>query len=169
MKKAALFLVLICFVYSVRLPAQSNQSMESSQFNMTGFPQWSKDLRRAEIIAFGSFPFAHFFAKFISNSIRFANHGWNMRYAPFPFNSAGTIEPTQSEKFLTLGLAAGGAIIFAAVDYVIVRHKRNRLERENKSLPEGITIITRTPLYEEEIPETKPESNKQESNTPEEP
>ena len=162
MKKAALIFVLTCFIFTVRLPAQS---MESSQFNMTGFPQWARDLRRAEIIAFGSFPFAHFFAKFIQGSIRFANHGWNMRYAPFPFNSAGSIEPTQSEKFFTLGLAAGGAVMFAVIDYVIVRNKRNRLEKENKSLPEGTPIITRMPLYEEETQG----SDNQESNRTVEP
>jgi hypothetical protein len=151
MRKATFFLILLCFVYSIRLPAQTSQSMESSQFDMTGFPLWAKDLRRAEIIAFGSFPFAYFFANFIHNSFRFARNGWDMRYAPFPFNSAGTIEQTQSQKSLTLGLAAGGAIIFAAVDYGIMRHKRNRQKIEAKSLPEGSPIIIRNPLYEEEI------------------
>jgi hypothetical protein len=160
MKKIPVFLLLLCFVYSARLPAQTTQftqSMDSSQFDMTGFPLWAKDLRRAEIIAFGSFPFAYFFANFIHNSFRFAKNGWDTRYAPFPFNSAGTIEQTQSQKFLTLGFAAGGAIIFAAVDYGIMRYKRNRREMEARSLPEGSPIIIRTPLYEEEIFEPEPE------------
>jgi hypothetical protein len=159
MKHIPVFLLLLCFVYSVSLPAQTTQPMEtSSQFDMTGFPLWAKDLRRAEIIAFGSFPFAYFFANFIHNSFRFAKSGWDTRYAPFPFNSAGTIEQTQSQKFLTLGFAAGGAIIFAAVDYGIMRYKRNRREMEARSLPEGSPIIIRSPLYEEEISETVPAS-----------
>jgi len=146
------FLVLLCFVSTFGLQAQSSTTAatESTQFDMTGFPLWAKDLRRGEIVAFGSFPFAYFFANFGFDTYRFFNHGNDTRYAPWPFNSAATIEQTQDEKIMTLGIAAGGAIIIALVDYAIVRYKRNRAQAEQSNLPEGTPIIIRRPLWEEE-------------------
>jgi nitrate reductase gamma subunit len=108
---------------------------------------WAKDLRRGEIVAFGSFPFAYFFATFGFDTYRFFNHGYDMRYAPWPFTSAAAIEQTQNEKFLTVGIAAGGAIVIALVDYIIVRVKRSRERAETGNLPDGTPIINRRPLY----------------------
>jgi hypothetical protein len=154
-RKAAFFFPLVFFfLFSPsRLRAQTSASdpaMKSTQFNTTGFPRWAKDLRRGEIIAFGSFPFTYFFSTFGFDLYRMSNNSWDMRYAPWPLKPAGAIEPTKDEKIMTLGIAAGGAIVIALVDYGITRYKRNRLERENRSLPEGTPIIIRKPLYTEE-------------------
>jgi len=145
------FSLLLCFISSFGLQAQSSTTTTSSgQFDMTGFPLWAKDLRRGEIIAFGSFPFAYLLANFAHDSYRFATNNWDRRYAPKPFNAAGTIEQTQNEKILTLGIAAGGAVVIALVDYAITRYKRSREEREIRNLPDGSPIIIRRPLYGDE-------------------
>ncbi|MDR1803748.1 MAG: hypothetical protein LBQ94_09100 [Treponema sp.] len=142
------FVVLLCYISSFGLQAQSTAG--STEFDMTGFPLWAKDLRRGEIVAFGSFPFAYFFANFGFDTYRFFTHGYDRRFAPWPFAPAASVEQTQSEKFLTLGIAAGGAIVIALVDYAIVRYKRNREQGELKNLPDGTPIIIRRPLYEDE-------------------
>jgi len=142
------FGVLLCFISSEGLHAQSAST--SNQFDMTGFPLWARDLRRGEIIAFGSFPFAYFFASFSVDSYRFFTNNNDRRYAPWPFNSAATIEQTQDEKIMTLGIAAGGAIVIALVDYAIVRYRRSREQVEIRNLPEGTPIISRRPLQGEE-------------------
>jgi len=146
------FFFLILFFCGLVLNAysQTGNANASLQFDMSGFPLWAKDLRRAEIIAFGSFPFMYFFSNFGVDTYRWVNHGNNMRYAPWPFNSAGTIEQTQNEKIMTLGIAAGGAVLVALIDYGIMRYKRNRLERERENLPDGTPVIIRKPLYDEE-------------------
>jgi len=146
------FAVLLCFISSAGLQAQSDSTTgtSSTQFDMTGFPLWAKDLRRGEIIAFGSFPFAYFFTNFGFDTYRFATNNWDRRYAPWPLNSAGSIEKTQSQKAATLWIAAGGAVAIALVDYAIVRFKRSRAEREIRNLPDGTPIINRTPLWGEE-------------------
>jgi hypothetical protein len=154
--KAFLFFGLfLCFISSFALQAQSSSTTAaanttSTQFDMTGFPLWAKDLRRGEIIAFGAFPFAYLVANFSFDSYRFATNDWDRRYAPKPFNAAGTIEKTQSQKITTLWIAAGGAVTIALVDYGIMRYKRSREERELRSLPEGTPIINRRPLWEDE-------------------
>jgi len=127
----------------------SDSSMTSSHFDMSGFPQWSKDLRRFEIVAFGSFPFTYFFSTVGFDTYRFATNNWDRRYAPWPIKPAAAIEQTQEQKFRVLGAAAGGALLVALIDYSIVVYKRNKREKEIRSIPAGTPIIVRTPLYEE--------------------
>jgi hypothetical protein len=149
-KTRAFFLILFFCGIVLNVYSQTGNINASNQFDMSEFPLWAKDLRRAEIVAFGSFPIMYFFSNFGFDTYRWATHGNNMRYAPWPFNSAATIEQTQNEKFITLGIAAGGAVLVALIDYGIMRYKRNRLEREQANLPDGTPIIIRRPLYDEE-------------------
>ncbi|MDR0719909.1 MAG: hypothetical protein LBF78_09760 [Treponema sp.] len=128
--------------------ATKDPKLISVQFDTTGFPQWAKDLRRGEIIAFGSFPFAYFFTNFFYDTYRCATHGWDTRYAPWPVNSSDSVEKTQKEQVAALGIAAGGAVLIAVVDHVIERYKRNKVLEEIRRLPEGTPIIIRKPLYE---------------------
>ena len=156
MKRPFLFLILVCFVFSSALWAQSSfspatGSTDSNMFDMTGFPLWAKDLRRGEIIAFGSFPFAYFLANMMHNVYRYASHGWDTNYSPFV---SGSIGQSQNEKFITIGLSAGTAVAFAVIDYGIMRYKRSRLEKANKGIVEEPPVIIRTPLYTDESPET---------------
>ena len=149
--RALLFLgILLCFVSSFALYAQSSSTTGNIQFDMTGFPLWAKDLRRGEIVAFGSFPFAYFFATFGFDTYRFFNNGFNTRYAPWPFTSSAAIEQTQDEKIITLSIAAGAAIVIALVDYAIVRYNRSKEQGELGNLPDGTPIIIRRPLYGDE-------------------
>ena len=141
-------LVFISFVFPTNLLAQTEPAV-STYFDMSGFPQWARDLRRGEIIAFGAFPFAYFFANFGFDAYRFATNDWDRRYAPWPFNASPTIEKTQSEMFMTIGLAAGTAILISLVDHGIMRARRNRLARESINLPEGSTVIIRRSSDEE--------------------
>jgi hypothetical protein len=152
-KKFFLLLLLFCVSFSGLL-AQAASTDTSKQIITSDSPQWAQDLRRAEIVAFGSFPFAYFFSTFGFDSYRFFTHDRNTRYAPWPFNSAGTIEPTQDEKLMNIGIAAAGAVFIALVDHMIVLYKRYRLERESKTLPAGDPIIIRKPIYADEVEAT---------------
>jgi hypothetical protein len=155
-KKRFFFLfVLLVFVALLELQAQSTSintstGMASTQFDMSGFPLWAKNLRRGEIIAFGAFPIMYFFSNFGFDTYRWVNNGNDMRYAPWPFNSAGTVGKTTDEKLMTLGIAAGSAVLIALIDYGIVRYKRNLLEREQANLPDGNPVVIRRPLVEKE-------------------
>ena len=153
MKKTGILLAVILFLLAGNstLAAQisSSPATGSTHFDMTGFPQWTRDLRRAEIIAFGSFPFMFFFTNLGVDTYRFASNAWDMRYAPWPLKPAGAVDQTHEQKVLTLGIAAGGSILIALIDFGIVMLKRNRAERESRNLPAGTPIIIRKPLDEE--------------------
>ena len=151
MKKLALFFLIFLFSLS-GLAAQGADAAlgGATHFDMTGFPQWSRDLRRGSIVAFGSFPLMYLFANFGFDAYRLAANSWDMRYAPWPFTAAGGVGHTQSEQIRVIGIAAGGAVLVALIDFGIVRHRRNRLEREARALGPGEPIIIRTPLHGEE-------------------
>ncbi|MDR2807396.1 MAG: hypothetical protein LBB43_00105 [Spirochaetaceae bacterium] len=106
-------------------------------------PQWLKDLRRAEIVAFGSFPFTMFASNFAIDSIRFLSHDANALYAPWPFKPAGAIDMTDGEKGVTISVAVAASLIIALVDYLIVQHKR----KADTKKPGNEAVIIRTPLY----------------------
>ena len=166
MKKFVLFisiLVLICFVSTSGLSADV---FDSVFFDMSEFPQWARDLRRGNIVAFGSFPFVYLLSVFSYGMYRYASNDWDRRYAPWPLTAAGAIEMTQSEMFMTIGIAAGTAVAFALVDHVIMRFRRSRLGREIRNIPEGAPVIIRRPLYEDEtdMPDLDPALDIEENN-----
>jgi hypothetical protein len=114
------------------------------------FPLWAKDLRRAEIITFGSLPFTLFFSAIAMDTYLWANHNWDTRYAPWPIRSAGAIEMSMDQRFLTLGIALGASILISVADHIIIRVKRSNEAKKAAALPSGDPIITRRPIYEED-------------------
>jgi hypothetical protein len=158
--KISLFAFLICLT----LPATAQTSETAISFDLSSAPQWARDIRRGEIVAFGSFPFAFFFTSFAMDTIRFANNGWNdYRYAPWPFKAPGAFNMPRNEQLLTIGLAAGASIIIAVVDHLIVRSQRNKRAQEIQNLPPATPIIIRRPIIEEDgstpLPETESETH----------
>jgi hypothetical protein len=142
------FIFLLLLFSGPGMWAQSDDSsMASVQFDTSGFPQWAKDLRRAEIVAFGAFPFTYFFTNFSVDLYRCGTNDWDQRYAPWPFKAAGAVEQTQDQKLMTLGIAAGGAVVIALVDFGIERFRRSRREQAAR-IQEGTPIIIRKPLHE---------------------
>ena len=119
--------------------ATNDPDMISAEFDMKRSPQWLKDLRRAEIVAFGSFPLMYLFTNYGIDLARMAGNGWQM-----PFYD------DQNKRFRTIGIAVGGSVLIALIDYTIVLHKRNRQQREIENLPPGTPIIIRKPIYEDE-------------------
>jgi len=143
MKNFIFFVLISVFLLSpvLRAEAQSNTDTNtdtsSKVFDTTGFPQWVKDMRRWDIIAFGVFPFALFFTTMANDLNRWNNHNRDNRYAPWPFKPAGAVEMTTAEFNRVLLQAACVAAAVAFTDLIIVLIKRNnerkRLESKSKS------------------------------------
>ena len=138
------------------LQAAAQTSSSTNNFDMTGFPQWARDMRRWDIIAFGSFPFAMFTVTFFTdlyrwneaNGMDFSEAG--RRYAPWPMKSAGAVEMTKEEYERTLLLAAGLSATVAFTDLIIVLIRRNKERRRIESIPTGSVIINRVPYGDPE-------------------
>jgi hypothetical protein len=143
-----LFIVLRGPVHA-QSPAAGTITPVNTGTEKSGFPQWALDLRRAEIIAFGSFPFMMFLTTFSMDTYRASNHEWDGRYLPWPLKSAGAVQMTTDENIIVLSAAIAGSVLVALTDHLIVRIKRARLERQRQELPEGDPIILRKPWPEE--------------------
>jgi hypothetical protein len=161
MKNFIYKLIIIVFLLTPALEAYAQSEDESNLpqvFETSGLPQWVKDFRRYDIVAFGSFPFAFFFTNFFydlyrwnsANGMDFSAEG--RRYAPWPFRSAGGIEMSSREIQRVILIAAGISLAIALIDYIIVRVKRDRELRRLESISSGgVSVDRRT---EEETDET---------------
>ena len=157
--KKEITLLLLLATLAVHVQAQSD-----SGFDISKSPQWVQDLRRWEIITFGSFPFAMFTATFAVDMFRWADNSSRgldfseagRRYAPWPLKSAGAFAMDRREQELTITIAASLSVAVAITDYIIVRVKRDKARRRAEALPSGTLIITREPLFEEP-PEASPD------------
>ena len=154
MRDKIFFPVLVSLFLLIPVQVTAQNTPGSSVFDTTGFPQWAKDMRRWDVIAFGSFPFTMFFSTFFMDTYRwnkaegmsFSEEG--LRYAPWPLKSAGAVEMTKDEYETTMIIAASLSAAIAVTDLIIVNVKRNKERRRIESMPEGSVIIIRKPYPE---------------------
>jgi hypothetical protein len=149
--KKLTFLLLLITVPVFYITAQSTGN-SGTAFVTPDMPQWARDLRRWEIVAFGSIPFTMFFAAFGMDMYRWNNANGmaftaeGRRYAPWPMKSAGGVPLTGKEQETVFLMAGGLSIAIAFADFAIVQIKRHKARKRAEALPSGTTIITRTPL-----------------------
>jgi hypothetical protein len=168
MKKITAILLLLT-VAAFLAPAQTNTT--STTPDTPPVPQWARDIRRWEIVLFGSFPFSMFTVTTVMDLVRWNNANGmsfdDMRYAPWPLKSTGFVPMTNEEQVQTITIAVGVSAAVAFADMVIVQVKRHKARRRAEALPVGTAIITRTPLPNdaedsEAIPESPEEQPEQE-------
>jgi hypothetical protein len=162
-KRITLFFLLLA-IPVVLAPAQTNTNTNNNFFDLSDAPQWVKDLRRWEIVAFGTIPFAMFTATFGMDMYRWYNaNGMDFsdsgrRYAPWPLKSAGAIAMEPREIETTLIIAASLCVTVAFTDLIITLIKRSNARKRAEALPHNATTINRRPL-EPQTEEEPPEAN----------
>lgn len=94
------------------------------------FPVWIKDLRRAEIITFGSLPFVTFSASIYYDIYRFYDHDQAAGYEPWPFKKSSTAvalsEDEQKRIILISACISVGVAIFDYTFRAIRREIRSK-------------------------------------------
>jgi hypothetical protein len=149
-RAAAFLLAFILGALPLHGQTQTSAATQAvNQFDTSDFPQWGKDLRRFEIIAFGTFPFTMFSATFAMDTWRASNHNWDGRYMPWPLKTAGAVDRTVREHEIVLMAAGISSLALAMVDMVIVQIKRHNVRQRALQLPGGTPIITKRPLAPE--------------------
>lgn len=149
-KRFAAFVLAILF--SLSLYADTTTSSGSSgsttpeavPYGPAEFPQWQKDLRRAEIISFGALPFVTFFASIYYDVYRYYSHNQDEGYLPWPFKKSDSIAESEEEQKKIVLYSAGISIGVALFDFgyrAITREIRIRkAERENRETDNPIQI-----------------------------
>lgn len=108
-------------------------------------PLWLKDLRRAEIVALGSFPFTMMLAALGMDTYRFISHNGDSRYTPL-IKSPGAEPMTGDEFAATIAAAAAASLAISLADFIVVQYKRRAQAKQVENLPPGTPIIIRKPL-----------------------
>jgi len=109
--------------HPVPLADGSSQNVQNQSI-FANAPQWVKDLRRGEIVFFGSIPFTVFFARTFYDVYRMSRNNWDQRYAPWPFKTAGAVSMTSNELMVMFTIAGSVSFTIALLDHFVVKHKR---------------------------------------------
>jgi hypothetical protein len=108
------------------MPSFVFQTDQPKEYQKEEFPSWMLELRRAEIIAIGAFPFMFLFAGLGYDFYYYFYSGMNKQFAPWPAGpgtSKWTIEKNGSEinqKYL--GIILGSAVLsltVALLDWIL--------------------------------------------------
>jgi len=109
------------------------------------FPVWQKELRRAEIISFGSLPFVTFMTAIYYDVYRYVDHNQEQGYLPWPLKKSATAVPlTEDEQKKILLTSACISVGVAVFDYGFRALRREirarRIERANSLIVDPIQI-----------------------------
>lgn len=109
------------------------------------FAPWQKDLRRAEIIAFGSLPFVTFMTSLGYDVYRYYTHNQREEYLPWPLKINEIAVPlSQDEQKRILLISVGISVGVALFDFgyrALKRHiRKSRQDRENREEQQNIII-----------------------------
>jgi hypothetical protein len=121
------------------------------------FPQWSKDLRRAEIVTFGTIPFSWLISTVIMDVSRTIAHNGSRDYWPWPLKPSGAPLMTSDEYISSIGIALGISVTTAVIDHIIIKYKRRKTEILKLQNPPREPVIIRRPVSDltgETVPAT---------------
>ena len=141
-------LLLLCVI---AFPCRSKEAKDTTPVPYTDdeFPQFMKDLRRAEIVSFGALPFVTLTSTIVYSSARYAQHGFDSAYFPNPFAKAsasnGYSTAEQAGILLTsAGISVGIGLTDLLVSVIRRKAAKKKLERKEKA------PIVVTPIAEDE-------------------
>ncbi|MDR2444958.1 MAG: hypothetical protein LBD44_03370 [Spirochaetaceae bacterium] len=143
-RTVSLTLVLSLAAGIVPLAGQTTAGTVSTVPNIE-FPQWSKDLRRAEIVAFGTLPFSWLVSTVTMDISRTIAHGGSQDYWPWPLKPTGAPTMTNSEFITTICVALGISTAVAIADHIIIKYKRKKAETLKLQNSQREPIIIRRP------------------------
>ena len=135
-KKCAVLLLLCVIAF----PCRAKEAKDTTPVPYTDdeFPQFMKDLRRAEIISFGALPFVTLTSTIVYSSARYAQHGFDSEYFPNPFAKAsasnGYSTAEQAGILLTsAGISVGIGLTDLLVSVIRRKAAKKKLERKEKA------------------------------------
>ncbi len=132
MKAKVLAALVLCLMLSQSFAADSS----TTSYDDIAFPQWTKDLRRTEIITFGSLPFVTIWATVAYSGIQ---------YGEFrnPLNKSSDGLSTDDQKRI-MQIAATSCVALGLTDLAItlIRRAAKRHNSIKNRKPDIITITT---------------------------
>lgn len=143
--KRGIAIALLLIIPSLWCFSDDTTTPVAEPYGKDEFPAWLSDIRRAEIISFGIFPFATFFTSTYYGYYRYYQHDQAAGYEPWPLTNSETAIPlTEDEQMqivlVSAAISVGGAVIDYGVRTVIRLIREIQANRHNDSIPDPIRI-----------------------------
>ncbi|MGI0530283.1 hypothetical protein [Treponema socranskii] len=146
MKKCAVLLLLCVIAF----PCRAKESKDTTPVPYTDdeFPQFMKDLRRAEIISFGALPFVTLTSTIVYSSARYAQHGFDSEYFPNPFAKASASNGYSTAEQAGILLTSAGISVGIGLTDLLVSVIRRKVAKKKLERKEKAPIVV-TPIVED--------------------
>lgn len=143
--KKPLLLLISFFLMSLAVPANvfAAESSASSKYDDINFPQWAKDLRRTEIITFGSLPFVTLWT-----TVGYSLYEYGEFRNPLDKNTGGF---TEDDQWKIIKLSAASCVALGLFDLTVNLIMRARKESHLRHIRE-LQPYTITPSKDIEPP-----------------
>ncbi len=102
------------------------------------FPEWTLDLRRAEIITIGSFPLAFLVTALVYDVSMSAASGFTAEFSSFR---------SQDDIRNIILISAGISVVIGLVDFIIHQVRKSKKEKEKQELNEQRKNNSQTPGF----------------------
>ncbi|MBO4386774.1 MAG: hypothetical protein J5817_07120 [Treponema sp.] len=124
----------------------SSESEEAEPYSPDEFPNWSKKVRRAEIITLGSVPFTTLGVILTYGTYQYIK-GESVSF-PNPFDSSKNYDERQIK--MIMGYTAAASCAIGLTDFLITFIKEKNAQRRLKKIRESTEQPTVTPITPEE-------------------
>ncbi len=114
--KKFILAAIITMVLLVHLPAQE---IDYEPYQKDEFPRWAQDLRRFEIVFFGTVPFSFLYSSLGYSLYRYGAHKWDPAYAPAILGNKTPQILTTNEKLEIVYTAVGVSLTAALMDFIL--------------------------------------------------
>ncbi len=119
--KKILSIIILIFFFSMFL--FSEDKADYVPYEASEFPQWALDMRRFEVIFFGTIPFSIFYASIGYSMYTYASHNWAIEYAPALFGNKTPPKLTNDQKLEVLAVSLSISTAAALIDYFLGKLK----------------------------------------------
>jgi hypothetical protein len=122
---------IVCLLLFSAIGAMAEEKHVPEPYAPEEFPAWTQDLRRAEIVFFGSLPFTLFFSFEVYDLGQFIASGFDSLEAPWPLRAGSEIGAgyTPAEKGWLIASALTVSLGVAVADFLIVHRPAKREDR----------------------------------------
>ena len=149
------FLIFFCFMFQTIWASSSNNEdtdedneivLDIEPYTKDNMPDWARDLRRGEIITFGSLPFTTLTCTFTYSLYRYCSHDFDFDYFPNFFPSSSDDADLDTSEQIGIILTASAISIFIGIaDHIIYSNKNKKTlkeEQKNDDIQNGTIVIT---------------------------
>ncbi|MBQ3825400.1 MAG: hypothetical protein II811_04630 [Spirochaetaceae bacterium] len=113
----------------------ADSSAEAEPYTKEEFPQWAHDLRRTEIITFGSLPFVLLQSTIIYSFWRYYDNDYSSSYVPNPLaNSSEGAGLDENEQKMLLATSAAISVGLGLIDFTVQLIRRYSKKRKAQRL-----------------------------------